>query len=324
MRHVLTVSIVLATLASPVQDRVQLKDLRSHFVGQRIIVNPDFSGLHVPFLSGWHWVKEKKGGYRADFVKQVPASFVGRAGTIIAVQAPDARFGETPADQSDNAFVDYGEAVVKLDSGELVQTALYSVYLKRDPGASPSDAFTLASLKERHQQEAAALAQKLTGKTLYLTRLTRIFDMGLPTADIQTAKAGIGYSQGEIINYPLLEPIPVLETRYSAERDYTLVVLQLPDNRKALYVPGCIEDAPTTKKYSCAMTAMPDFLSAHEVEAIRKGIVFVGMSEPAVYMSIGFPKDTNKSAVGLTQLVYLTAYVYLDNQGKVVEIQDHE
>ena len=41
--------------------RVQLKDFRSRFVGQRIVINPDFSNMRLSALAGWQFVKEEKG-----------------------------------------------------------------------------------------------------------------------------------------------------------------------------------------------------------------------------------------------------------------------
>jgi hypothetical protein len=84
-------------------------------------------------------------------------------------------------------------------------------------------------------------------------------------------------------------------------------------------VPGCVVDELTAKKYACATTTMPTFLTDHEIEAVRKGSVFVGMSEPALYI---FPEKTNDSIVGSTQLIYHTMYVYLKDK-KVAEVQSH-
>jgi hypothetical protein len=64
-------------------------------------------------------------------------------------------------------------------------------------------------------------------------------------------------------------------------------------------------------------------LNDHEIEAIRKGSVFVGMSEPALYMTVGFPEKTNDSIVGSTQLIYRTMYIYLRDK-KVAEVQSHD
>ncbi len=145
--------------------------------------------------------------------------------------------------------------------------------------------------------------------------------MGLTTGNIETLKAGVGHSEAEINDFPLLTPVPVLDTRYSSEGDFTVVELQLPGARKALYVLGCIMDIPTPKT-ACASTSMPNFLTPNEVEAIRNNKVFIGMSEAALYMAMGFPKETNGAIRGNTQTVYLSAYVYLDQTGKVVEVQD--
>jgi hypothetical protein len=322
MKWFLAIIPLLTVTVSYSQDRVQLKELRARFVNQKIIVNPTFIDTPSSFLADWQFVKEKKGRYEPNYSREVPTSYAGRTGTIVAVQAPKDPLESAP-DQSDDAYVKYGEAIVQLDSGGLIQTALYPTYLVKEVGDDPGDAFILVSTREKHQQKAAALAQNLTGKSLYLTALTRVYDMGLKTTNIETLKAGIGYSEAEITHVPYLTPIPVLETRYSAEKDYTVVVLQLPDGRKALYVVGCIEDAPTPEM-ACASTSMPTFLSDREIEAIRKGSVFVGMSKAALYMAIGFPQTENKSLVDHTQLVYRTAYIYVDTDKKVVEIQSHD
>jgi hypothetical protein len=323
MKHLILLFLLLTATSGYSQDRRPLKEFRAKFLNQRIVVNGSFTSIPAPFLAEWRFVKEKKGVYEPNYLKEVPTSFIGRAGTIIAVQVSES-FGQKQA-QTDDTYVQYAEAIVRLDSGELVQTALYSVYLTREPGTEPSDALTLVSVREKHKQEATALAARLGGKSLYLTRLTRIFDMGLTTSGMEPLKAGVGYSEAEINDAPLLAPIPVVGVRYSAERDYTIVVLQLSEGRQALYVLGCIAEVFTAAtSLKCAFTSMPTFLTDHEIEAIRKGSVFVGMSESALYMAMGFPKSTNDSAVGLKQLVYLSAYIYVDQNKKVAEIQSHD
>jgi len=319
MKRILFLLLALPALVVNAQDRIQLKEFRAKFVNQRISINPNFTEGNYGFLGAWNFVKEKKGKYETDYGHNVPAGFVGKTGTIIAVVAPDAGYGEPPANQSDDAFVRWGEAIVKLDSGELVRTALYLL----TTGSNPSDGFTLLAVREQHKQESFALAQKLHGKSLYLTTLTRVYDMGLTTEKIQLIKEGVGYSEAVIHDVPLLTPLPVIDTRYSEQQDFMLVVLQLPNDRKALYVPGCIMDVVTEQRPGCASLAMPPFLSEHEVAAIREGKIFVGMSEPALYMAIGFPLKTNASAVGATQLVYHTAYIYLEDK-KVRDFQTHD
>ena len=312
--------VVLSAAVSRAQDRVQLGELRAHFLNQRVVINGSFSDNAVPFLAGWQFVKEKKGIFVADYGRDVPTSFVGREGVIVAVQAPQGVL-EPPVSQADTSFVNYGEAIIRLDSGQTVETALYGTFLHSSPGSHPSDAFTLTSVLDEHRRQGERLASELSGKSLFLSRLTRIYDMGLTTANIETVKAGVGYSQAEIRDFPLLTPLPVVESHYSPERDFTTVELQLPNGTKALFVLGCIEDPPVPKK-ACASTSMPNFLSQREIEAVRRGSVFIGMSEAALYMSMGFPRETNGQSVGDSQLVYLSAYVYVDQNGKVVQIQD--
>jgi len=255
MKKFVMVLVIVITAVATAQDRSPLGEFRKAFMNQHIFLNQNFTSSPSPFLINWKFVKEKKGVYTVDYGKEVPSSFVGQSGTIIAVIAPSRVF-EKPSPQTDDTYVQYAEAVVKLDSGQLIETALYNA----KTGYEVSDAFTLSSVLDQHKQEAVALAQKLNGKSLYLTRLTRIYDMGLTTATIQSVKAGIGYSEAQINDAPLLTPIPVLETRYSGKLDFSLIMLQLPNGKKAQYVPGCVVDELTEKQYACAATTMPTFL----------------------------------------------------------------
>jgi hypothetical protein len=257
MKRVLVLLAAVTTGLASAQDRSPLGDFRKAFLNKRIILNQNFTSTPSPFLLNFHFVKEKKGVYTTGYGKEVPASFVGQSGTIIAVIAPSKVF-EPPPPQTDDTYVQYAEAIVKLDSGQLLETELYN----KNTGSEVHDAFTLASVLEQHKREAVALAQNLNGKSLYLTRLTRIYDMGLPTATIQSVKAGVGYSEAQINDVPLLTPLPVLETRYSEKLDFSLIILQLPNGQKAQYVPGCVIDELTVKKYACAATSMPTFLTA--------------------------------------------------------------
>jgi hypothetical protein len=315
--------VLLSMNSARAQDRIQLKELRTRFINQRVFINGNFIRESSAFLINWQFAKVKKGIFEANDSKKVPLEFVGRSGIIIAVQAPAQP--DTDAAQSDNAFVQYAIAIVKLDSGELVQTAIYAIFLESDPGSHPGDSFTLASVREKHKAEAEALAKRLAGKSLFLTRVANIYDMSYVTNNTETLKAGASYPKAQIINFPLLAPIPILEVRYATEGDFTLVALHLPDGRKAFYVPGCIANDITYQNILCVSTSMPSFLTEREKEAIRKGNAFTGMSEDALYMALGFPKNRseNDSATGQTQLTYLTGYVYLDKNRRVVRIQSY-
>jgi hypothetical protein len=304
-------------------DRIQLKEFRTRFINQRVFINGNFIRESSAFLINWQFVEERKGIYEANDSKKVPLELVGRSGIIIAVQAP-VQPGKV-TDQSDNAFVQYAIAIVKLDSGDLLQSALYADFLESDPGSHPGDPFTPASVREKHKAEAEALAKRLAGKSLFLTRVANIYDMSYVTSNTETLKAGVAYPKAQITNFPLLTPIPILEVRYATEGDFTLVAIQLPDGRKAFYVPGCIANDITYQNILCVSTSMPSFLTEREKEAIRKGGAFTGMSEDALYMALGFPRKRieDTSALGHTQLMYLTGYVSIDKNRKIVGIQNH-
>ena len=314
--------IVISTLVvAHAQDRLPLGEFRSRFVNQRIVVNQNCTSTPSHFLADWKWAKGKNGVFTTDYSRSVFSSLVGHTGVIVAVNAPTTyppRKSSPQTGQANETYVQWGEAIVKLDSGELLVTTVYTW----TTGSQAHDAFTLLSVRDRHKQETVSLARTMHGKALYLTRLTHVYDMGLSSSTIQTFKEGIGQSEAEIFDVPLLTPISILETRYSEPLDLSMIVLQLPNGRKGLYVLGCvIPNALPIEKYNCAATAMPTFLTDREIDAIRSGSVFVGMSMRALHMTIGFPAETKESLAGLTELTYRKHTVYMRN-GLVAEVRE--
>jgi len=301
-------------------DNATLGKYRSRFVNERVFVNKNFT-QDAHQLIGWHFAKYKKGRFEVNPEFDVPPVFAGRAGMIVAIQA-QASLDGGPVDQSDNASVDSADALVHLDSGEYLATTLSATDLISAPGDHAGDTLCLASVREEHHKTALTLGDMLHGKSLYLSNLTRIYNMGLMTSNIEELKAGVGSNEAQIVNFPLLTPLPVLETRYSVEQDFTSVVLQLPDGRKAQYIVGCVDEIAVSN-LACASITMPDFLTTDEIVAIRKGTIFIGMSEPALYMTMGFPQKTKNSTVGDSQLVYAKKLVYVDSVKHVSRIEDN-
>jgi hypothetical protein len=65
---------------------------------------------------------------------------------------------------------------------------------------------------------------------------------------------------------------------------------------------------------------MPPFLTPAEVQAIRNGSIFIGMSEAALYLCLGSPERSNEAVAGTTQLIYASSYIYIKDK-VIVEIQ---
>jgi hypothetical protein len=298
------------------QDRTPLKEFRARFLNQRVIVNANFSTTTASYLLEWHFAKEKKGVYEINYSKDVPSTFAGRTGTIIVVQAPA---GEPS--QEDGAYVKWAEAIVRLESGELLLTTLFST----STGTESHESFALVSAREKQKQQNAALAenlqQKLKGSSLYLTAYTKVYDEGFnpKTEDLALIKHGLGHSEALITTAPLLTSLPVLDVHYFDALDYTQITLQLPSGQKVLYILGCVADTLRPNQI-CASTSMPPFLTPAEVQAIRNGSIFIGMSEAALYLCLGSPERSNEAVAGTTQLIYASSYIYIKDK-VIVEIQ---
>lgn len=317
MRRHLFVIVALISSLLCAQDRTPLREFRNRFLNQRVIVKPDFSSTPRSRILSWRFVKEKKRVYHVNYSKDVPASLVGQIGTIIAVQSPDDN-----SSQADNTYVEYAEAIVKLDSGELLRTSISTL----SSGTEDYDSFNLVSARDKKKQETIAkvdeLQKNLQGKSLYLTAMTNIYDEGFnpKSENLSTIKAGVGHSEALIRTAPFLTPLPVLDVRYFDSLDYTQITLQLPNGRKAYYILGCVVDEISEKHFICASTSLPTFITKPEIEAIRNHSVFIGMSENALNLSRGLPEKSNESLVGPTQLIYPGSYIYIQDK-VVVEIQ---
>jgi len=72
--------------------------------------------------------------------------------------------------------------------------------------------------------------------------------------------------------------------------------------------------------------SMPTNLTPREIEAVRKGTIFKGMSKSAVHYTIGFPEKENDWGRSGKQLIYFrnTLFVYLDATEHVVDWQSTE
>src|ERR1035441_5417071 len=151
-------ALLLIGVMANAQNRSPLGDFRKQFLNQRVVVNQDFGTIASPFLSDWTFVKEKKGkqgtSYSPDESRRVPVTLVGQAGVIIAVMAPSLFPWEQPLAQTDETYVPHAEAIVKLDSGQLLQAAVFTM----TTGTNDSDSFALSSVREKHHQEALTLA----------------------------------------------------------------------------------------------------------------------------------------------------------------------
>lgn len=126
---------------------------------------------------------------------------------------------------------------------------------------------------------------------------------------------------------PLLQPLEILEAKYTG--DGIVLKVKLPNGNPALaYTDGdwlrerdAGGDLPT-RMCGRLLAEMPK-LTNREIEAVKHGTIFKGMTEDALYDVLGFPKTKNDWGDGGEQLVFTDTFiVYLDSASKVVNWQE--
>ncbi|QUN58885.1 hypothetical protein [Burkholderia cenocepacia] len=86
------------------------------------------------------------------------------------------------------------------------------------------------------------------------------------------------------------------------------------------YAPPKLSNEEALQFYAGLLRRIPSSLSKRDIQLVKNGSVKVGMSETALYMTLGYPDHTNRASYG-DQLVYAGAYVYIRN-GRVTAWQE--
>ena len=139
-----------------------------------------------------------------------------------------------------------------------------------------------------------------------------------------------------LTDFPLLEPLKITAAKYinsAPDQLFNGVVLKvkLPNGNEALAFTSetllkgpSFRNTPFLERLEGTLfPTIPHELTAREIEAIRHGVMFRGMSERAVEYLWGAPDKTNNWGSAGKQLVYPGLFfVYLDNRGKVSDWQE--
>jgi len=132
-------------------------------------------------------------------------------------------------------------------------------------------------------------------------------------------------SVDQVRDVPHLQPLTVTKAGFLKPANALLLTLTLPDGRNVISMVKCDgKDDSCFGNYGSELFAeIPSGLTAGEVEAIRHGTYFTGMSKGALYMSIGLPDRENDYGRGGYQLVYADGKVliYTDADGKITDSQ---
>lgn len=126
--------------------------------------------------------------------------------------------------------------------------------------------------------------------------------------------------------FPRLTKLKISSYRYIDSPPAVVVNLVSPQGEEytvygsTSYAPPKLSNEEALQFYTGLLRRIPSSLSKRDIQLIKNGTVKVGMSEMALYMTLGYPDHTNRASYG-DQLVYAGAYVYIRN-GRVTAWQE--
>lgn len=187
--------------------------------------------------------------------------------------------------------------------------------------ASPSFADETASPTSAHAQLEEVLPP-LVGSYVYNDARTNLYKLGV--TDSEMADRFDRVLKREI--FPLLTKLKVSGYRYIDSPPGVVVNVTSPQGDEYMaygstsYTPPKLSNNEALQFYVGLFHRIPASLSKRDIQLIKNGSVEVGMSETALYMTLGYPDHTNRASYG-DQAVYAGAYVYIRN-GRVTVWQE--
>jgi len=218
----------------------------------------------------------------------------------------------------------YFDIVVQFDDGTLAICTGYPNTISTNIELAAA----ASALTERMSKELPLLV----GKTVYAIGYSKLYQ---PDTSLEEL-AGVG-SKGVLkqlwpTDVPLLEPLTILAAKYI---DSTGVVfkLKLPNGKEALsfthqlyYVEADTERPFPERVIGTLLMEIPKKLTQKEIDAIKKGTIFKGMTKDSLDYMIGFTDKENDWGRGGKQLIYYDGrlVVYLDKDNKVEDWQSFD
>jgi hypothetical protein len=328
----LSIGTALAQAGSPKPNETYFRDVRKVYgLDTRVFIK----GSPVNFGYNWILAKgDKKGRYIGipdSYRKKLDPKYIGAEATVVAVQLEEnlGSLSHRLGPSDDDVLEPYFSLVVRFDDGTLAMRTDYLISLNQE--AIPAQIVNARA--EAIQVQGAAVV----GKNVYATALSHIYYPDLSVAQAMTVAGGFSLDGiDELRGVPLLQPLLVTSAAYLRQAGALLVSLRLPDVRVGIFVATC--DTAVTRRagscfetldcpeHNCLWSEIPSLLTPSEIEAIQKRSLFTGMSDRALYLSLGYPDKSNDYGRGGKQLVYHggSLLIYLDSNDKVADTQAFE
>jgi hypothetical protein len=283
--------------------------IRQTYLNQSIIVR---GSIERGMLVDWNSARRDATRYKQE-PTSILAKYLGQTAKVIAIQMAGATVG------SDNVVDPAFELVAQFADGTLAITATRIEFLP--------DRTKLASEQKLREAEMAKSLPLIVGMRLYAIGLSTLYEPDATIEDITSSREILKRLSPTRI--PLLEPLPILGGKYLPAQDGVLIRLRLPSGGEAVSftsgssLDAALPDAPFVEKIAGRLLAgIPRDLTPNEIEAIKQGELFRGMSSTAVLCMFGVADSESNWGTGGKQRIYLKQIsVHFDNKNKVVDWQ---
>jgi hypothetical protein len=309
---------------------VSVADARKELVGKTVVVTTPSAELQDSRgLSQWYQASAASAS-GVNLSEHLPATYQNKRAVVVAVEPVSARaernaLGESIDDGSLKGVSCY--LIVRFGDGVLGATMTLPSLMLTPHGQSR--AFRLLGDDDKRKALIAANLPHVVGETVYAVAYSKLFRVTATTDDLINQRPG-----QRTLRFPRLAPLTIEAAKFDEETD--LIILKLKTNEGEAYLASSrfetLPQGPNTfrdelfRDASLIAPGLLKDLSPRETAAIKKGTLFVGMSDVALAWTIGLPDHENNWGLGGKQYVYAggSLLVYLDAHDRVVNWQRFE
>lgn len=316
--------------ATSTQSPRTLGEIRAALLGQEvIIIGSKMRGLSGPYRGQdvfLDWQMGKPTDPIAPFTakNEAPYNLHGARGIVEAVELAESFLQRHPKEgvdafgeqlNEDTMINPYFHVIVRLPDGRHLFTTNYYDNLVGKYGS-----LILAARVDRAKSEILQQIETLLGKVIYNVGYSKVLAAETPLTEMVSPSGNIKF---RLYDVPNLTPLTITKVRYVDSVEGVVARVEFLGNRAGIVLlrptdniePGRKPGTPLLKKLAGAfLTEIPTNLSPREIQAIKSGTIFRGMSQRVLYYSWGLPDKENDFGRAGKQYVYGDQYVYVQNE----------
>jgi hypothetical protein len=276
--------------------------------------------------------KGTAGRYTIEILNNLWSLYKGQRATVLAVQLNESALrrvrpnalGEIVAE--DNIVNPYFDIVVQFGDETLAACTAYPPILK------DLAVIELLSAASSVSEQMAKQLPLIIGKTVYAVGYSKLYQPDTTLEELTGFGSKSLMQQLRPTDVPLLQPLTVLTAKY-IESTGVVFKLKLPNGKEALsftersYYMGEDSDRPFIRRViGTLVTEIPDTLTQKEIDAIKTGTIYKGMTKDALTYMLGFKDKENDWGSGGKQWIYYDGrlLIYLDKDNKIQDWQSFE